>query len=384
MKSWKKVTIEECVDILGDGLHGTPKYTKDGEYAFINGNNFVDGKIFIKPDTKKVDFLEFEKYKKSLNDRTIFVSINGTLGRVATYNNEKIVLGKSACYFNVKNQINKDFIFYVVSSNKFKRYMEIHATGTTIKNFSLKQMRNYSFLLPDIETQNKIATILKTIDSKIENNNKINNNLENQAVSIYNKLCIDNNSLKYKRGILSDIADITMGQSPKGSSYNENGIGTIFFQGKAEFGDRFPQVRLYTTEPKKIACINDTLISVRAPVGELNIAHTDCCIGRGLAAIRSKSKQQSFIHYTMCHLKKELDIFNANGTVFGSINKNSLNNMPIIIPPDEIIEQFEKIISPIDSIIRNNYNENCILKYIKEFLLSKLISGELDISNINI
>lgn len=384
MKSWKKVTIEECVDILGDGLHGTPKYTKDGEYAFINGNNFVDGKIFIKPDTKKVDFLEFEKYKKSLNDRTIFVSINGTLGRVATYNNEKIVLGKSACYFNVKNQINKDFIFYVVSSNKFKRYMEIHATGTTIKNFSLKQMRNYSFLLPDIETQNKIATILKTIDSKIENNNKINNNLENQAVSIYNKLCIDNNSLKYKRGILSDIADITMGQSPKGSSYNENGIGTIFFQGKAEFGDRFPQVRLYTTEPKKIACINDTLISVRAPVGELNIAHTDCCIGRGLAAIRSKSKQQSFIHYTMCHLKKELDIFNANGTVFGSINKISLNNMPIIIPPDEIIEQFEKIISPIDSIIRNNYNENCILKYIKEFLLSKLISGELDISNINI
>lgn len=384
MKSWKKVTIEECVDILGDGLHGTPKYTKDGEYAFINGNNFVDGKIFIKPDTKKVDFLEFEKYKKSLNDRTIFVSINGTLGRVATYNNEKIVLGKSACYFNVKNQINKDFIFYVVSSNKFKRYMEIHATGTIIKNFSLKQMRNYSFLLPDIETQNKIATILKTIDSKIENNNKINNNLENQAVSIYNKLCIDNNSLKYKRGILSDIADITMGQSPKGSSYNENGIGTIFFQGKAEFGDRFPQVRLYTTEPKKIACINDTLISVRAPVGELNIAHTDCCIGRGLAAIRSKSKQQSFIHYTMCHLKKELDIFNANGTVFGSINKNSLNNMPIIIPPDEIIEQFEKIISPIDSIIRNNYNENCILKYIKEFLLSKLISGELDISNINI
>ncbi|RHQ98595.1 restriction endonuclease subunit S [Peptoclostridium sp. AF21-18] len=201
---------------------------------------------------------------------------------------------------------------------------------------------------------------------------------------MYNKLCIDNNSLKYKRGILSDIADITMGQSPKGSSYNENGIGTIFFQGKAEFGDRFPQVRLYTTEPKKIACINDTLISVRAPVGELNIAHTDCCIGRGLAAIRSKSKQQSFIHYTMCHLKKELDIFNANGTVFGSINKISLNNMPIIIPPDEIIEQFEKIISPIDSIIRNNYNENCILKYIKEFLLSKLISGELDISNINI
>lgn len=272
------------------------------------------------------------------------------------------------------------YLYYVMSQIDLNRYNE----GTTIPSLRKETLNRLEFYIPSLEEQKRILEFLEPIDNKIKINDIINNNLENQAVSIYNKLCIDNNSLKYKRGILSDIADITMGQSPKGSSYNENGIGTIFFQGKAEFGDRFPQVRLYTTEPKKIACINDTLISVRAPVGELNIAHTDCFIGRGLAAIRSKSKQQSFIHYTMCHLKKELDIFNANGTVFGSINKNSLNNMPIIIPPDEIIEQFEKIISPIDSIIRNNYNENCILKYIKEFLLSKLISGELDISNINI
>ena len=96
---------------------------------------------------------------------------------------------------------------------------------------------------------------------------------------------IDNASSDWEEGTLSNIADITMGQSPSGSSYNEDGNGTIFFQGRAEFGFRFPTVRLYTTEPKRMACTNDTLMSVRAPVGDLNVAHVDCCIGRGLAAI---------------------------------------------------------------------------------------------------
>ena len=89
---------------------------------------------------------------------------------------------------------------------------------------------------------------------------------------------------------------------------------------------------------------NDTLMSVRAPVGDLNVAHTDCCIGRGLAAIHSKNNHQSFVLYTMFSLKKQLDVFNGEGTVFGSINRNSLNDMPILIPPDNKIEKFEKIV----------------------------------------
>jgi len=178
MGEWKTVTIEDCTDVLGDGLHGTPKYTDNGEYAFVNGNNLINGKIVIKSDTKRVNYEEFEKYKKPLNDRTIFVSINGTLGNVGTYNGEKIILGKSACYFNVKNDIDKDFIYYVVSSAEFRQYMERNATGTTIKNFSLKQMREYSFGIPeDIQEQRKISGILKQIDLKIQTNNEINSNL---------------------------------------------------------------------------------------------------------------------------------------------------------------------------------------------------------------
>jgi type I restriction enzyme S subunit len=150
---WKECKIEEITDILGDGLHGTPIYSQNGKYSFVNGNNLVNSHIEIKPDTKKVSSSEYEKYKKQLNNRTLLVSINGTLGNVAEYNNEKIILGTSACYFNVKNNISKSFIKYVLISNKFQDYLENNATGTTIKNISLKQMREYEFLLPPLETQ---------------------------------------------------------------------------------------------------------------------------------------------------------------------------------------------------------------------------------------
>ena len=176
-KEWKECTLEQISTILGDGLHGTPKYSINGKYAFINGNNLSNGKIIIKSDTKRVDKCEYEKYKKDLNNRTLLVSINGTLGNIAEYNEEKIILGKSACYFNVKEDIDKYFIKYILLSKTFQDYLNNQATGTTIKNISLKQMREYNFLLPSLETQQKIAKVLSAIDDKIELNNSINNNL---------------------------------------------------------------------------------------------------------------------------------------------------------------------------------------------------------------
>ena len=338
MEEWKEVRLEECVSLLGDGLHGTPKYTENGEYAFINGNNLINGKIVIKPETKRVNEDEYLKYKKNLTDRTIFVSINGTIGNVGTYNGEKIILGKSACYFYVFDNIDKTFIKYIVSSPLFNIYLETNATGTTIKNVSLAQMRNYSFYLPPLATQQKIATILSSLDDKIELNNKINDNLEQQAQAIFKSWFVDFEPFGgkmpegWRMGKLSVIAEITMGQSPDGKSYNEDGIGTVFYQGRAEFGTRFPTRRLFTKEPKRIAKKFDTLMSVRAPVGDLNIANEDCCIGRGLAAIHSKDNHQSFVHYTVVTLRPQLDVFNGEGTVFGCINRDALNNMEVIIP----------------------------------------------------
>ena len=280
-----------------------------------------------------------------------------------------------------------DPIYYGYAVKAFQAKIEALAEGSTgqteINRKRLQEEIVISFP-KEKETQERIARFLLNIDEKIKVNDKINKNLEQQAQAIYQQMFIDNASSDWIEGTLNDIADVTMGQSPSGSSYNEDGDGTIFFQGRAEFGFRFPTVRLYTTEPKRMARANDTLMSVRAPVGDLNVAHTDCCIGRGLTAIHSKNNHQSFVLYTMFSLKKQLNVFNGEGTVFGSINKNSLNEMPLLIPSSEKVDEFEALVAPMDATVRNNYDEICRLEQLRDSLLPKLMSGELDVSDIEL
>ena len=163
-KGWEWTTVKDISTLLGDGLHGTPKYDINGEYYFINGNNLNDGKIEIKANTKKVSKEEFEKYKKQLNDKTIFVSINGSLGYTAFYNNEPVILGKSACYFNVKEGIDKHYIRYIFTSQRFTNYSTTVATGSTIKNVSLKSMREFEIPLPPLKEQH---LIVQEIESRL-------------------------------------------------------------------------------------------------------------------------------------------------------------------------------------------------------------------------
>ncbi len=173
MQEWSKINLVDCTSALGDGLHGTPQYTVNGEYAFINGNNLQNRKIVIDNETKRVSIDEYQKYKVPLCERTILISINGTLGNVAVYNGEKIVLGKSACYLNVTEQYDRDFILYIVSSPQFQQYLRMNATGSTIKNVSLKQMREYSFKIPPLPEQERIAEVLATQDRIIELKEKL-------------------------------------------------------------------------------------------------------------------------------------------------------------------------------------------------------------------
>ena len=143
-------------------------------------------------------------------------------------------------------------------------------------------------------------------------------------------------------GILSDIAYITMGQSPDGSSYNETGVGIIFYQGSTDFGIRFPTIRVYTTSPKRFAKKGDILMSVRAPVGILNIANHDCCIGRGLAALKSKVASMVHLWFTMEVFKQRFEGKNLSGTTFGAITKDELFSLPVVVPPKELLLMFNK------------------------------------------
>lgn len=166
-KGWEFKVLNELVSKLGDGLHGTPKYSEDGEYYFVNGNNLDNGKITISENTKRVDYNEYEKHKKDLNENTMLVSINGTIGKIAFYNNEKIILGKSACYFNlIKGAVNDIFLFHIFKSDYFLRYSSSLSTGSTIQNVSLKTMREFPIPIPPLELQNQFAERVAVIEEQ--------------------------------------------------------------------------------------------------------------------------------------------------------------------------------------------------------------------------
>ena len=190
-ENWEVKSLKEITTHLGDGLHGTPKYTIEGEYYFINGNNLSDGIIELKSSTKRVSHEEYIKHKKNLTDRTILVSINGTLGNVAFYNNEKIILGKSACYFNIKDEVDKHYIKFILSSPYFLKYAHKEATGATIKNVSLKSMREFAIPIPDLKTQKYIVSKLENILKESKRLQSIYqqklNNLEELKKSILQK-----------------------------------------------------------------------------------------------------------------------------------------------------------------------------------------------------
>ncbi|OCW92290.1 restriction endonuclease subunit S, partial [Macellibacteroides sp. HH-ZS] len=174
-----------------------------------------------------------------------------------------------------------------------------------------------------------------------------------------------------------------MGQSPDGSSYNENGEGILFYQGCTDFGLRFPSVRQYTTSPSRFAKQDDILMSVRAPVGSLNIANNDCCIGRGLAALNSKLGSPTHLYYILNDLKIAFEQRNAVGTTFGSITKDDLYSLPVVKPDNTVIQSFELICAPLFKKQMVINHEIDLLTEQRDELLPLLMSSIVSIKQLN-
>lgn len=320
----------------------------------------------------------------------VVITHRGTLGQIVFIpedsNFDRYVISQSQFRVKCNEKILPEYLVYYFHTRigQYKLLSNASQVGVPALARASTTFQTIEIDLPDIVTQHKTVEILETIRKKIDLNTKINQNLQEQAKALYSNMIVDKADGTWIPGTLSDVAIVTMGQSPKGDTYNEDGTGTVFFQGRAEFGFRFPTRRLYTIEPKRMAQSNDALMSVRAPVGDMNVAYEDCCIGRGLSAIRSKDGHQSYVLYTMFDLREQLDVFNGEGTVFGSINRDALNNMPISIPPKNVMDQFEAHVSPMDAAIRNNYEEVCRLESLRDSLLPRLMSGEIDVSEIEL
>ena len=199
------------------------------------------------------------------------------------------------------------------------------------------------------------------------------------ATMVWNHKVKKNIPVNWTVGILSDCADITMGQSPDGVSYNTDGNGILFFQGATDFGEVFPTERQYTTAPTRYAKVGDILLSVRAPVGAMNVAMKDCCIGRGLAAMRGKYCCNSFIEIT---LKKFAAVFarkNGDGTTFGAITKDELFGLPVVIPDKNTLSCFGNIAIPLEKEMAVEAKKMLKLIEQRDWLLPMLMNGQITV-----
>ena len=271
--------------------------------------------------------------------------------------------------------------------------------------------RRMRLSLPISRTQRAIARILGSLDDKIELNRRMNRTLEELAAAIFKSWFVDFDPVVaraegrqpfgmdaetaalfpaafegsevgpvpvgWRMGKVGDLFELTMGQSPPGTTYNEDGLGIPFYQGRTDFGFRFPTRRVYCTAPTRFAEPGDTLVSVRAPVGDVNMAGEHCAIGRGLAAVRHKGGSRSFTYYAMRSLREEFDVFEGEGTLFGSISSGGFRNIKVIIPDPRVIAAYEWLAYPLDQSIENNERESLTLAAIRDALLPKLMSGEI-------
>ena len=190
---WDSERLENLTVSIGDGLHSTPVYCEQGDYCFINGNNIIDGKVSINEKTLRVTKEEAYKYNAALlKVDTILMSINGTIGNVALYNGENIMLGKSACYINPSSRIVREYLFHILSSPRIQAYFQGEVTGTTIKNLSLRTIRGSKILLPSNEEQKKIARLFSLVDERIATQNKIIEKLESLIKGIAQNVARNN------------------------------------------------------------------------------------------------------------------------------------------------------------------------------------------------
>lgn len=305
---------------------------------------------------------------------------------------------------------NQGYLYYWMASKPFVDFATRGSEGTRMPRAKWEHVSRYEQTRLPMDDQRAIAHILGSLDDKIELNRQMNRTLEAMAQAIFKSWFVDFDPVRAKAegrdpGLPKEIADLfpdsfedselgeipkgwrettigaefdlTMGQSPPGSTYNEESDGFPFFQGRRDFGFRYPSNRVYCTEPKRFANKGDTLVSVRAPVGDINMAYEECCVGRGVAAICHKSGSRFYTYYAMYTLSDRFAQFEAEGTVFGAINKKQFEGLRWLSPTDDLVNEFEKIAFPLDERIEKNTKETITLASLRDTLLPKLISGQL-------
>ena len=410
--SWPKKPLSILTSKIGDGIHGTPVYVESGGFPFVNGNNLKQGNIVITEDTKRVDQEEFEKYLIEFDENTLFMSINGTLGNLAKYKGEEIILGKSAAYIKCKG-ININYLYYYLQLKEVQSQMWNIATGSTIKNLSLASIRALEVPVPSGETQTKIAQVLSVIDAKIELNNRINAELEAMAKTLYDYWFVqfdfpDANGKPYKtsggkmvynaelkRDVpegwewkpiekLIDVRDGTH-DSPKPSVTGQYLITSKHLK---ESGIDLSDAYLISDEDfeavNKRSKVDegDFLLSM---IGTIGLSQWVMKIETPFAikniGLFKTSKSPAWADYIFSSVTSDIGKFylkqnQSTGTSQPYVTLGTLRSIPIIIPSDFIFQSFTEKVRPLHKAINVNIWENQKLSQLRDWLLPMLMNGQ--------
>jgi len=424
---WREVRIEEIAERVAMGPFGSSikveTFVPEG-VPIISGRHLNGFKV---DDSVGYNFITPEHAERLKNANVqrgdIILTHAGNIGQVAyipeNSKYDRYVISQGQFYMRCdRSKALPEFVvaYFKTAEGQHKLLANTSQVGVPSIAQPVTYLRTIEILLPPLPEQRAIAHILGTLDDKIELNRRMNETLEAMARAIFRSWFVDFEPVRakmegrWKRGqslpglpahlydlfpdglvdselgeipegwaadTVGEAFEVTMGQSPPGSTYNENGDGLPFYQGRVDFGFRFPTRRMFCTAPTRFAEAGDTLITVRAPVGDTNMAIERCCVGRGVAAARHVTGSRSYTYYFMRSLRAVFDRFEAEGTVFGSIGKNDFHAIRCVCPPEQVVTSFEALCSPVDDQIEKNERESRTLAALRDTLLSKLISGEL-------
>lgn len=336
--------------------------------------------------------------------------INSAVGQIGLVSKayEGSLLNQNAVILRPKiKDINNNLLFYYLSSNNYRKYLDLNAHGTANQSsLTLKEILDFTIVIPDIIEQKQIADFLdkKTteIDSLIHDKEKIIGLLKEERQSIITEAVtkgLDKNIKMKDSGVdwiggvpkhwiissLKYISDIIMGQSPNSTDVNQEKNGVPFLQGNADFGDKVPQnYKNYCVSASKYSRVGDILMSVRAPVGAMNVSNEIFAIGRGLCAIKATKVICEYLWYLLSVTKEEL-FSKSKGSTYDSVTTEDVKNITVVIPKiseqKQIVDFLNQKTKEIDTLIRDVKTGVNNLKEYKQSLISEVVTGKIDVRN---
>jgi len=415
MNDWKYTELSKLCTKIGDGLHGTPNYVNVSDYKFVNGNNLDNGRVIINSNTKCVDEFIYRKNYIQLDSNTLLISINGTIGNVAFYNNEKIMLGKSIAYLNFTSDINR-FFFYYFQQDSILEHLYNISTGSTIKNLSLASLQNLSVPLPNKDQWEPICKVLESIDDKIAHNDFMIRSCRQFGRMIYSHWFIDLNFPIDGEVTFTEASgptqfcealnrDIPLGWEV--ATLKNNRLSQIINPGV----DVFSGVKKYLATADLVDySFNPNCRDITFAQRESR-ANMQPILNSIWFAKMKKSKKFAFFskessrfieNYVLSTGFAGLDVkpialeylinvvdseefeirkdFIANGATQEAINLQGMDLIPILIPDQATLEKFNSITSNVYRKIEQIMNENIELGKLKKSLLGLLMSGKVSIN----